>query len=212
MPNKDLTDITFIIDRSGSMGSCRSDAEGGINEFIRKQREMDGKANLTIIQFDTDYEIVCNGKDINEVADYVLSPRGCTALLDAVGTGIVQAKERIKAMNKKDRPGLVIVVIVTDGHENASKEYTLEQVKQLIEKRKSKDWQFTFLGASDDAFDQAGGIGIARDAVAKYGHRTAKQMMGAVSANVGRMRSARACDMAVMSNYTDEERKSMDEE
>ena len=158
----DLTDVTVVLDRSGSMQSCRDDAEGGLNTFIEEQKKQPGETLFTLVQFDTEYEFVHKGKPIRDVGPCELVPRGMTALLDAVGRAIAETGERLAAMPEPDRPGLVVFVIVTDGQENSSKEYTKPQIKEMIERQQNDyKWQFTFLGANQDAFAEAHGIGIA---------------------------------------------------
>lgn len=112
---KDYTDITLVVDRSGSMSSIRDDAEGGINEFIRQQGRVEGEARITLVEFDTEYHFVENGTRVEDVKPYELIPRGATALLDAVGRAINETGSRLAALAEKDRPGLVVFVITTDG-------------------------------------------------------------------------------------------------
>ena len=126
----DLTDITLVVDRSGSMQEIRSDAEGGVNAFVEKQAEEPGEALLTLVQFDTEYDFVHKGVPIDKVPKYELHPRGATALLDAVGRAINETGERLAKMAEPDRPGLVIVVIMTDGLENSSREFTKSKSKK----------------------------------------------------------------------------------
>lgn len=160
MPRTDLTDITLVVDRSGSMALMRADAQGGIDTFIEEQKAAEGDAVLTLVEFDTEYDVVHDGVAIGEVGAYRLLPRGGTALLDAVGKSLAVAKERIKAMAKDERPGLVVFVIVTDGQENSSREYTLGVVRKSIAARRKKGWEFVFLGKDDSAFDDARSMGI----------------------------------------------------
>jgi hypothetical protein len=206
-----LTDITMIVDRSGSMVSCREEAEAGVNHFITEQKKQKGKAILTLVQFDTDYEVVHDGVKINKVkADYKLEPRGMTALLDAVGRSINGAMDRISIMKKKERPDLVVFVIVTDGEENSSHEFTLEQIKGLITRRQKNDgWQFTFLGANQDAFSTARSMGMPMAAAASYDPDRSMEAFAAVSSNTSRMRDAAASGGLISSTFTDEERNSM---
>jgi hypothetical protein len=208
----DLSDVTVVLDRSGSMASCRDDAEGGLNTFIEEQKKHPGETLFTLVQFDTEYEFVHKGKPIREVGPCELVPRGMTALLDAVGRAIAETGERLAAMPEPDRPGLVVFVIVTDGEENSSKEYTKPQIKEMIE-RQQKDykWKFSFLGANQDAFAEAGDIGIALDAVANYRPRRSKEAFLAASANVGRMKRAVAGGQSVFSAFTPEEREAMED-
>ena len=166
--NSDLTDITLVIDRSGSMEAIREDAEGGVNAFVREQAKHPGEALLTLVQFDTEYDFIHKGIPVKQVPAYKLVPRGSTALLDAVGRAINETGERLANMAEPDRPGLVIFVIVTDGEENSSHEFSKARIKQMIDQQQTKySWQFTFLGANQDAFAEAGGMGIHAAGVAQ---------------------------------------------
>ncbi|TRZ48529.1 MAG: VWA domain-containing protein [Dehalococcoidia bacterium] len=210
--NKELTEIVLVVDRSGSMYSCKDDAEGGINTFIKEQKELDCKANLTIVQFDDSYDFVCEGIDINTAEDFSLIPRGCTALLDATGRAITETGERLAKMKEKDRPGLVAFVIVTDGQENASKEFQLDQVKELIEQQTDQyKWQFTFLGAGPDAFAGGAQMGFKGAAMASYDGINTHVAYTCASASISRMRSATLDGTEIKNEYTDEERLSMTE-
>lgn len=172
---KDLTEIVMVVDRSGSMHSMKDDAEGGINQLVKDQQEVDGDANLTLIQFDTTTNVIYDGTPIEHVKPYTLKPGGMTALLDAVGLAITETKARIKAMKKADRPGLVVFVIVTDGHENSSREFDLPKIKKMIEKQQGKKWHFTFLGANIDAFAAGGSMGVRVASTMQYSPLRAKE-------------------------------------
>ena len=126
---KDLTDVTLVLDRSGSMEACRAEAEDGVSRFIEDQRKEAGECRLTLVQFDTEYEFVHRSVPIENVPPYELVPRGYTALLDAVGRAITEKGAELTAMREADRPGLVVFCIVTDGHENSSSEFNLEQIR-----------------------------------------------------------------------------------
>ena len=148
----DLTEIVLVVDRSGSMSTIQDDAEGGINSFIKEQTEAKGHATLTICQFDTVYEFVCKGIDIKQAKPYKLTPRGGTALNDAIGRAMAETGERLAAMKEEHRPGLVIFMIVTDGHENSSREFDGSKIKEMItHQRENYKWQFVFLGTQEDA-------------------------------------------------------------
>ena len=108
-----LTDITLVVDRSGSMDAIRLDAEGGVNAFMKQQADEDGDALMTLVEFDTEYNFVERGTPIEDVGSYTLRPRGTTALLDAVGRSINETAERIEATDESDRPGLVVFVVMT---------------------------------------------------------------------------------------------------
>lgn len=161
MSQTDLTYIALIVDRSGSMESIRADMDGGINQFIKDQANEPGKCMVTLAQFDTDYELVYDYKDISQVQPYSLVPRGGTALLDAIGNTIRRMDERIASIPAEHQPEAVIVVIVTDGEENSSKEWKLDQVKDLITEHTNVDnWQFIYLGANQDAISVGTSMGI----------------------------------------------------
>lgn len=204
----DLTDITLVVDRSGSMSQCQSDAEGGINTFIKEQQNQEGDAALTLVQFDTEYDFVHRGLPIKDVPAFKLVPRGNTALLDAVGRAINEAGERLEKIAEADRPGCVVFVIVTDGHENSSKEFTKAKVRELIKQQTANyNWQFTFLGADAASFAEATAMGISPAAVATYDPNTkSANAFAAASSNVSRMRCAVARGEIAQSSYTDAER------
>ena len=203
-----LSDVTLVLDRSGSMESVRGEAEKGVNAFIEDQKKQDGECLLTLVQFDTEYEFVHEGVPIADVPPYKLVPRGMTALLDAVGQAINQTGERISLTPENDRPGLVVFVILTDGHENSSHEFTKTQIQEMVRRQTDTyKWQFTFLGADSKAFDEAAGMGI-RSAAAYDKGKTPQAFAGA-SGNLSRMRSSSASGQSVSSSYTDQERKEM---
>ena len=205
-----ITDITLVVDRSGSMEQRREDAEGGVNAFIRKQAEEPGEALLTLVQFDTEYEFVHQGIPIQDAPEYRLEPRGMTALLDAVGRAINETGIRLGKMKKADRPGLVIFVITTDGLENSSKEFTKAQIKEMIEHQQSKyGWHFTFLGANQDAFAEAGAMGMKRGAMADYAMDKVGVAYEMTSRKVSRMRAQHREGQEVKDEFTDAERKAM---
>ena len=207
---KDLTDITLVVDRSGSMEARREDAQGGINAFVKEQAQEPGEALLSLVQFDDRYEVVHDGVPIDAVPEFELKPRGTTALLDAVGRAINEAGERLADMDEADRPGLVIFVITTDGLENASREFTKARVKEMIEHQQEKyNWEFTFLGANQDAFAEAGGLGIHDAGVATFAPDKVRRAYVASSARVSRMRGQSRRGEEVEDSFTEEERKEM---
>lgn len=206
---KDLTDITLIVDRSGSMESCKDDAEGGINTFIKEQQKTEGDATLTLVQFDTEYDFVHNGIPIKDVPRYRLVPRGATALLDAVGRGVNETGERLEKLAEDDKPGCVVFVIVTDGHENSSKEFAKAKIREMIDRQTSEyNWQFIFLGADAAAFNEAKAMGIQTAAIATY-DKDAKsgQAYQAASSNVSRMRACAMSGDVVKSAFSAQERE-----
>jgi len=206
----DLTDITMVIDRSGSMQSIQSDAEGGINSFIEQQKQEPGEANVTLVQFDTDYEFVHSGVPVKQIPAFKLVPRGSTALLDAVGRAINETGARLAAMDESQRPGLVVFVIVTYGQENSSREFTRDQIRKMVEHQQSAyNWQFTFLAANQDAFAAGGSMGIAQDGIAAYSMGKVRGSWDAAAKKMSRMRKAAGEGAAVDNKFTDEERGEM---
>ncbi len=153
MVDKNLTEIVAILDRSGSMQNLRTDTIGGFNSFIAEQKKAEGKAVLTLVQFDDLYQIDYEGKDINDVADldettYV--PRGSTALLDAVGRTINAVGSRLAKLPEDQRPGQVIFLVITDGQENTSREFQAEKVKEMVKHQTDTyQWSFIFMGGGD---------------------------------------------------------------
>lgn len=206
----DLTDITLVVDRSGSMDAIREDAEGGLNALIREQAALPGEAVLTLVEFDSEYDVVHSGKPIGDVPPYRLVPRGHTALLDAVGRAVAETGERLAKMEEKDRPGLVLFAIVTDGLENASREYTKARVREMIEiQQRDYSWQFTFLGANQDAFAEARSMGVVPIGAAGFSPDKVGETYRATSSKFGRMRGAAASGQTVDNAFTDAERQSM---
>ena len=205
-----LTDITLVVDRSGSMDHVREDAEGGVNTFITEQGKEPGEALLTLVQFDTEYEFLHQGVPIQHVPKYELVPRGMTALLDAMGKAINETGERLAKMDEDDRPGLVVFVVMTDGQENSSKEFTRAQLKKMIERQQDEfNWHFTFLGANQDAFAEAGGMGIHEAGVANYTVDKVAAAYMATGTKVARMRAQRSAGETVTNDFTSEEKEEM---
>ncbi len=210
MAKRKLVDITLVVDRSGSMASCLEDAEGGINTFIEEQKKEKGKAIFSLKQFDAEYNTVHSGIPMKKVPEYKLVPRGMTALFDAIGKSINDAKTRISGLLPAEAPDCVIFVIVTDGQENASKEFKREQIKKMIDDQTAAGWQFTFLGADEASFDEAVAMGIQVGATACYATSEVGATYDAISSNVSRMRCAVGLGNAVNNSYTNKERKAME--
>lgn len=161
MPNQELTEIAVILDRSGSMETIRGDMIGGFASFVARQREEPGACVLSLYQFDDEYEVVYEAKPLSEVSGLKLVPRGSTALLDGVGKSIAKIADRHDAMPAAQRPGAVVVLVMTDGQENASREWTLAAVRNAVEAAERKrNWRFVFLGANAAAFAEAQQMGI----------------------------------------------------
>lgn len=168
---KDYTEIVFILDRSGSMSGLEKDTIGGFNSVLAQQKEMEGEAIVSTVLFDDRIDVICDRKDIQEVQPMTSKEyyvRGCTALLDAVGGAIDHVTKVQKILPKSHRAKDVLFVITTDGMENASRKYDYKAVKQLIEKKTKKGWEFLFMGANIDAAAEAARLGIAADRAATY--------------------------------------------
>ena len=166
-------ELVFILDRSGSMSGLELDTIGGFNSVLEKQRKnKTGQINVTTALFDNEYELLHNKIPIQEVKpltekEYFV--RGSTALLDAIGKTISQVKAEQNKLNAKEKSGKVLFVIITDGMENASKEYTINTVKKLIsEQKENENWEFLFLGANIDAIKTAESFGIEKSRAAQY--------------------------------------------
>ena len=169
---EDLTEVVFILDRSGSMSGLESDTIGGFNSMIEKQRKEEGEALISTILFDDRSEVLYDRvpvKKIEPMTDRKYYVRGCTALLDAIGGAIHHISNVHKYAREEDRPAKTLFIITTDGMENASREYSCRKVKEMVEKAKKKyDWEFLFLGANIDAIEVAGRFGISADRAVNY--------------------------------------------
>jgi len=169
---KGLTELVFILDRSGSMSGLEADTIGGFNSLIKKQKKEDGEALISAVLFDDQAEVLYDRvpldriKSMNEKQYYV---RGCTALLDALGGAICHLGNVHKYAREEDRPEKTIFIITTDGMENASRRYTYEKVKNMVERQRNKyGWEFLFLGANIDAIAVAGRFGVQANRAVNY--------------------------------------------
>jgi len=166
-----LTEIVFILDRSGSMSGLESDTIGGFNSMIDKQKKEDGECYVTTVLFDSVVETLHDRVKLSEISkmtDKEYFVRGSTALLDAIGTTIKHISNIHKYAREEDVPANTIFVITTDGMENSSREYSSDKVKKMIEKKKGKGWEFIFLGANIDAVETAKSFGIAKENAVNY--------------------------------------------
>ena len=169
---KGLTEIVFILDRSGSMGGLEADTIGGYNSLIEKQKKEEGEAYISTVLFDDTCEVLHDRVLINQIkpmTDNEYYVRGCTALLDAIGGAIHHIGNVHKYARDEDRPEKTLFIITTDGQENSSRRYTYEKVKRMVERQKEKyGWEFLFLGANIDAIAEAGRFGIKADRAVNY--------------------------------------------
>ena len=169
---KNLTELVFILDRSGSMAGLEDDTIGGFNSMINKQKSEPGEAIVSTVLFDNECEVVHDRIDIQRIEPMTRNEyyvRGCTALLDAVGGAIHHIGNVHKYAREEDRPEKTLFVITTDGMENASRKYSYDRLKVMIERQKEKyGWEFIFLGANIDAAKEAARFGISEDRAANY--------------------------------------------
>lgn len=169
---KNMTEIVFILDRSGSMSGLEADTIGGFNSMIEKQKKTEGEALISTVLFDSTSEVLydrVNIRTIRPMTDNDYTVRGCTALLDAIGGAIHHVGIVHKYARPEDVPEHTLFVITTDGMENASRFYTSDRVKQMIERQKQKyGWEFLFLGANIDAVETARHFGIGADRAVNY--------------------------------------------
>ena len=169
---KNLTEIVFILDRSGSMSGLEADTIGGFNSMIEKQKNAEGEALISTVLFDNTSEVIHDRVSVQSIKpmtrdDYTV--RGCTALLDAIGGAIHHIGNVHKYARNEDVPEHTLFVITTDGMENASRQYDSEKVKKMIERQKEKyGWEFLFLGANIDAVETARHFGISEDRAVNY--------------------------------------------
>lgn len=169
---ENLTELVFILDRSGSMSGLEADTIGGFNSMIKKQQKEEGEALVSTVLFDDQCEVLHDRVEISKIKkmtedDYYV--RGCTALLDAVGGAIHHIGNIHKYAREEDRPAKTLFIITTDGLENASRRYTFKDIKRMVERQKEKyNWEFLFLGANIDAIEVAGNMGIRKERAANF--------------------------------------------
>jgi|SRR5579864_1369951 len=222
----DLTDITIVLDRSGSMDAVKDDTIGGFNSFLADQKAVPGDATLSLVQFDTAYEPLYTGRPIQEappLTPETFKPRGGTALLDAIGRTINATGARLSAIPEADRPGRVIFVIVTDGQENSSTEFIahINPVQPASERPKLTDvvfgmikhqteayrWEFVFLGANQDAITVAQALSIPTSNALHYASNQQGTPMAFAAASAGVARNRTAPVGTSKSYFSEEERQ-----
>jgi hypothetical protein len=206
---KSYTDITVVLDRSGSMEMIREDTMGGFNTFLADQQKVPGEATITLVQFDDRYEVNYEGivlKEAKALTPETYAPRGSTALLDAWGRAMISTGDRLKTMKESERPEKVIFVVQTDGYENASKEFSRTQVYDAVKhQREVYKWEFVFLGANQDAIAVGESLGVLGTHSMTYAHNSmgATAAFASSSKNVADYRTGKKKDMS----YTEEDRK-----
>lgn len=186
------THIYFLLDRSGSMASIKQATEEGFNAFIAEQRGGDGECLVSLSQFDDRYEVVFRSTPVADVPGLVLIPRSGTALLDSMGRLIHDAGQELAALPEDQRPGTVIVAIMTDGEENSSTEWTRPAIKAQVEHQTNTyGWQFLYMGADQDAIEVGRSIGVHGDYAVTYSRGRARDTQEMVGRKVRAYRSAR---------------------
>lgn len=210
MTNPDLTWILFLLDRSGSMRRIKKATEEGFDAFIAEQRKAPGQCAVTLAQFDTEYEVVYSQRPLDGVPPLTLVPRNSTALLDSMANLIVESGLQLAELPEAERPGTVIVAIMTDGLENASREWTHPMIKELVQQQTDQyGWQFLYMGANQDAIEEGAKLGVSGDYSLDFAGASVGQAMTVTSQNVVSYRSARSTDLtASMPTYTAEQRRS----
>lgn len=209
---KNYTKIAVILDRSGSMDSIKSATIEGYNSFLRGQQEVEGRCDISLYQFDDKYEVVYEDRDISKApflnnTNFV--PRGNTALLDAIGRTVNHLGNKLHKLREQDRPEKVIVVIQTDGYENASQEFSRSGVRDMITHQKEKyNWVFVFLGANQDAIitAQSYGINVGTSITYSSNYTGTSNTYSALTALCSGARCAAIADMQDMS-FSAEDRK-----
>ena len=185
MTDPDKTLIAALLDRSGSMQTSKIATEDGWRELINEQRQQPGQCQVTLAQFDTVYEVVYSVTDIGDVPEFVVEPRGMTALLDATGRFVTEIGEQLSRLPEDERPGHVICLIMTDGMENSSHEWSWDAVQRLTKQQQDEwNWKFIFLGANMDAIEVGARMGFAAGDSITYDDSN-------YATTVGAMRSAR---------------------
>lgn len=189
---KNYTHIIILIDRSGSMSSIKNDMEGGIKNFLKTQKQLPGKCTITAAQFDNEYELLYNLKNIHDIDSININPRGSTALIDSMVHLINEAGKELSSLPEEERPERVLFITITDGEENSSLEFTNEKLAELIKHQENKyNWQFTYLGANQDSFSIANKFGLSSTKTMNYSANTAgiNTMFNTLSAATTRYRS-----------------------
>ncbi len=189
-----ITELVFILDRSGSMGGLESDTIGGFNSLIEKQKKQEGECYVSTVLFDNVSEVIHDRvklEDVKPLTEKEYYVRGCTALIDAIGGAIRHIENIHKYARPEDVPAHTMFVITTDGMENASRKYTSDEVKKMVEARKECGWEFLFIGANIDSVETAGRFGIGADRAVNYhaDKKGTKVLYKAVSETVCCMRA-----------------------
>lgn len=217
MPDPDYTEIIVLLDRSGSMDSIRADMIGGFATFITEQNAIEGRCDVSLYTFDTEHETEFEAKPIARVPPLNLRPRGGTALYDAVCMTVDKVGRRLHGAPDSKRPGKVVFVIITDGHENSSREFTGADVKKrLMCQTADFGWQFVFLGANIDAYDYGSRMGVQGQAIRGYeaNAQGVGSMYSATSGAIGAYRKGLRSSVSFEPslNYSEDPKPSQEEQ
>lgn len=208
---KDFTHMAVLLDRSGSMESIKAETISGFNYFIKEQNQSGANARLTLVQFDTQSTDVVHEnqpiKSVPELTAETYQPRGGTPLLDALGDTIHSIGRALEAIPEANRPDKVVFVVITDGQENSSHKFSKAKIKEMINHQTGVyNWQFIYLGANQDAFAEAGAVGITMDKAANF---TADNMAVAFEVASSNVAAYRGSGRAESLNYSDSQRQQM---
>lgn len=204
---KDATLVALVLDRSGSIGGCLNIMQSALDEFIEKQKAEPGECELALFQFDDQYEKVFH-KPIKEVTKHVIVPRNMTALHDAIGKTITDIGETLSMRPESERPNKVVVCIITDGLENASREFSQVQVAEMVKHQiDNYQWNFVFLGANQNAVLTAKQYNIAPGSALSYAPSAFDPAAGSLSNYVSTVRSCASGEAAQATSFTDDDRK-----
>lgn len=208
---KDATHIAVLLDRSGSMAAVKDETISGFNYFLKEQKGAGDNASFTLVQFDSEStDVVHEARPVRDVPDLngnTYQPRGSTPLLDALGETINSTGRTLAAIPEANRPDKVVFVVITDGEENASHKFTKSQVKEMINHQTEKyNWQFIYLGANQDAFAEAGAVGIAMANAANFKVARMQTAFAGTAANVAQYRKT---GHAASLNYSPNQRANM---
>ena len=189
---EERTYMVLLLDRSGSMESIKGDMEPSMNKFISEQSELPGKCRTTFARFDTEYEVIHHAVKIKDLPKLELDPRGGTALLDAMGRTLVDARAYVANLPADKHPKYKVAIVVTDGEENSSREWSRDKVFDLVKKMEAEGWQFTYLGTSQDAIAVGASMGFAAASSMTYAgtSRGISNSFGSLSNSVAAYRSA----------------------
>lgn len=219
--NNDYTDISVVQDKSGSMAGLRDDTIGGFNTFLKEQQAVKGKCTMTLCQFDTSFNFIYRGEDIQKVKPLdheTYMPGGNTALFDAIAKTITETGQRLETMPEAERPARVIIAVLTDGQENASLEFPRQHggkkkvCDMITHQEKTYNWQFVFIGANQDAFDAGEGLGVKGGNIisAAANAKGTESSYKHLSSNVRAYRSADPANVDAMSFSADQRKEQKD--